>query len=397
MEHVIVGGGVAGTAAAEQIRKHDPGAVLTLITTEPYPLYSRVLLPEYLAGTMKESRLFIRKPEWYEQQRIHLRSGVSVESVKPAESRVLTSAGDSVGFDRLLLATGGVSFVPQVPGKEYKGVFTLRTLDDTKAIMAYIRHHKRTVVLGGGVLGLEAGYGLLRAGNEVSVVEYFPRLLPRQMDVQGAALLQRTLERMGFRFHLHASARQIMGSGQVEGLLLEDGTRIECDSILISAGVRPNRRLADQLGLPIDKGVSVNDRMETVIPKIYAAGDLVEHRKVYYGLWGAAQRQGEVAGVNMAGGNAVYAGTTISNQLKVAGVDLLAAGNIDPEDQMDSIVLKDDDASVYKKIVVRDGKIVGTILYGDVTDRAKLLKAIEQETPIGHMKERLSRWDLSRL
>ena len=397
MEHVIVGGGIAGTAAAEQIRKQDPVAVITLITTEPYPLYSRILLTEYLAGKMEESRLFIRKPEWYEQQRIRLRSGISVESVVPAESRVLTSTGESVSFDRLLLATGGVSFVPQVPGKAYKGVFTLRTLDDAKAIMTYTQRNRRTVILGGGVLGLEAAYSLLRAGNEVSVVEYFPRLLPRQMDVPGAALLQRTLERMGFRFHLPARASQILGSGQVEGLLLDDGTQIECDRILVSAGVRPNRYLADQLGLPIDKGVAVNDRMETAIPKVYAAGDLVEHRKVYYGLWGAAQRQGEVAGVNMAGGDAMYTGTTISNQLKVAGVDLLAAGNIDPENQEDSVVIKDEEAAVYKKIVIRDGKIVGTILYGDITDRAKLLKAIERESPVVHMRERLARWDLTQL
>ena len=395
VDHIIVGGGIAGTAAAEQVRRMDADARITIITAEPYPLYSRILLTEFLAGKMEESRVFVRKREWYETMNIRLLTGVRVESIAPPSARVTTSTGESYRYDRLLLATGGVSFMPSLPGSHLGGIFTLRTLEDARQIMEHTRQNKKVIVLGGGVLGLEAGYSLLRSGMEVSVVEFFPRLLPRQMDVPGAALLQRNMEKTGFRFYLGAKTREIVGQRKVEGLLLEDGTRLECDTLLVSAGVRPNRQLTDSLGLPADKGVQVDDRMETPVPGIYAAGDLVEHRKVYYGLWGAAQRQGEVAGVNMAGGDDLYTGTTISNQLKVAGVDLLAAGDIDPENTADSVVVQDTTRSVYRKIVFREGKVAGTILYGDLTDRKHLLDAIRNETPANEMSEILSRWNAS--
>jgi len=392
MKHVIVGGGIAGTAAAEKIRGTDPRAEVIVITEEAYPLYSRILLTEFLAGRLEENRLFVKKREWYDRMNIQLLPGVRVESVHPHTLQVHTSQGERFSYDRLLLALGGVSFVPPIPGVHRDGVFTLRSLEDARRIMDHTKRNRKIVVLGGGVLGLEAGYSLLGTSKNVSVVEFFPRLLPRQMDVPGAALLQRHLEKIGFRFYLGAKTREIIGGRNVEGLLLEDGTHIACDTVLVSAGVRPNRQLSDSLGLPTDKGVQVNDRMETPIKGIYAAGDLIEHRNVYYGLWGAAQRQGEVAGVNMAGGDEVYTGTTISNQLKVAGLDLLAAGDIDPDNKADSIVIQDDTRSIYRKIVLRDGKIVGTILYADLSDRKQLLDAIRDGTPVADLNQILSHW-----
>jgi len=397
MEHVIVGAGIAGTSAADEIRKLDPKARITLLSEEPYPLYSRILLPEYLAGAIDESRLFIRNLAWYEERQITLLTSHPVQEVDPRERVVHTTSNRAFPYQRLLLATGGISFIPPLTGSHLPGVFALRTLDGAKALMDRARDHRQTVIIGGGVLGLEAGYGLLRSGSDVTVVEFFPRLLPRQMDVEGAAFLQRKLEGAGFRFVLGARSKEVVGAGQVEGLVLEDGTRLDCSTILISAGVRPNRRLADQLGLTVDKGVPVNDRLETGLPDIYAAGDLVEHRGVYYGLWAAAQKQGEVAGINMAGGQALYNGTTISNQLKITGVDLVAAGDIDPEKQADCIVVQDASSSVYKKMVIRDGRIVGTILYGDVSDRGKILRAIESGRSVSEFRHQLSRWDLSQL
>jgi nitrite reductase (NADH) large subunit len=209
-----------------------------------------------------------------------------------------------------------------------EGVFALRSIGDARRIKEFGKRATEVVIIGGGLLGLEAGNGLRRAGLKVTVVEFFPRLLPRQMDVPGAELLKRQMEAMGFAFYLGAKSKEIMGGPKVEGLGLEDGTSIRCDMILISAGVRPSLELAQKLGLEIEEGVIVNDRMETKLPSIYAAGDLVQHRGQFYGIWPAAERQGEVAGINMAGGGESYEGTVMSNRLKVVGIDLVSSGAI---------------------------------------------------------------------
>jgi nitrite reductase (NADH) large subunit len=205
------------------------------------------------------------------------------------------------------------------------------------------------------------------------------------------------LEGMGFTFFLGARSKEIVGDDKAAGLLLEDGTKIDCDLIIISTGVRPHAELGRKLGLTIKKGLIVNDRMETEIKDIYAAGDLIEHRGVFYGIWTAAQKQGEIAGVNMAGGNALYEGTTMSNILKVVGVDLAAAGDVDEEGKCESIIQKDSERYVYKKLVIKDNVLSGCIFYGDITDYRKVLKAIEEKRDTAEIRINLEKWDLSGL
>ncbi|MEC4676255.1 MAG: FAD-dependent oxidoreductase, partial [Nitrospirota bacterium] len=315
------------------------------------------------------------------------------------KKEITTSRGSSIKYDRLLLATGGLSFVPPIPGAGKKGVFTLRTLKDAIAIREYnekLSHN--TLIIGGGVLGLEAGYGLMRTGrHNITVVEFFSRLLPRQMDPVGSEILERQMKKMGFSFYPGAKSREITGRDKAEALIMEDGSTIECDMIIISAGVRPNSALAQKLGLKIEKGLVVNDRMETGIPDIYAAGDLVQHNGICYGIWPAAEKQGETAGINMAGGNSVYQGTTISNTLKVADIDLVAAGDIDAEGEKESITVKDIDNFIYKKIVIGDNRITGVILYGDIREKKKILRAIESGMDISGIKEDLKKWNLEGL
>jgi nitrite reductase (NADH) large subunit len=308
------------------------------------------------------------------------------------------TANDGVyPYDRLLIATGGISFVPPIPGSDRKGVFTLRTIRDADEIIAYAEGVKKVVLIGGGVLGLEAGNSLRKTGHEVTVVEFFPRLLPRQMDPEGAGVLKAQMEGMGFKFYLGAKSKEIFGDEGAKGLRLEDGTEIDGDLIIVSAGVRPQAALCKSLGLTISKGVAVNDRMETEIKDIYAAGDLIEHRGMFYGIWPAAQKQGETAGINMAGGNALYEGTTMSNMLKVVGIDLAAAGDIDADGKLESIVHKDESKYIYRKLVIKDNVIAGCILYGDISGYQKILRAINEKRNIQDIKRDLERWEFSRL
>lgn len=394
MKYVIIGNGVAGTTGAATIRKFDPEGNITVITDETYPYYSRIRLIDFLAGEIDEKGLVIRKPAWYEENRITLLLSTAVTGINSDRKTLAISSGGDITYDRLLLATGGVSFVPPIPGANKKGVFTLRTLQDAITIRNLVKQGGRRIILiGGGVLGLEVGNSLRKAGNHITVVEFFPRLLPRQMDPDGAVILKKQMEHMGFTFYLGATSKEISGKDRAETLVLDDGSRIECEMIIISAGVRANLGLSEKLGLPAEKGVIVNDRMETDIRDIYAAGDLIQHNGIYYGIWPAAEKQGEVAGANMAGGNLSYEGTVVSNMLKVAGVDLVAAGDIDPEGKKESIIAKNENNYIYKKLVLDANTVTGAILYGDVKDSRKIIRLIDSKRDISGIRKKLEQWD----
>jgi nitrite reductase (NADH) large subunit len=397
MRYVIIGNGVAGTTAAENIRKTDHDGEIIILTEEAVPFYSRIRLIEYLAGEAAAEDIIIRKSDWYEKNRITLQLNAHVSEIDKENKSVITKNGEGRPYDGLLIATGGISFVPPIPGSDKKGVFTLRTIQDADEIIAYAEGVKKVILIGGGVLGLEAGNSLRKTGHEVTIVEFFPRLLPRQMDPEGAEVLKSQMEGMGFKFYLGAKSKEIFGDDRVKGLLLEDGTSIDGDLIIISAGVRPQSELCKKLGLKISKGVVVNDRMETEIKDIYAAGDLIEHRGIFYGIWPAAHKQGEVAGLNMAGGNAVYEGTTMSNVLKVVGIDLAAGGDIDADGKLESIIQKDEGNCIYKKLVIKDNVIAGCILYGDISGYQKILRAIDGKKNIGAVRQNLEKWDLGGL
>lgn len=397
MKYMIIGNGVAGTTAAFNIRKLDQSGEIIILTDEPVPFYSRIRLIDYLAGKVNDKGIIIYKDDWYEKNNIELLLNASVSEIDRDKKQVITATHGNLNYDRLLLATGGFSFVPPIPGSDKKGVFTLRTLKDANEIIHYAEKTKKVLIIGGGVLGLEVGNSLRKQGHKVSVVEFFPRLLPRQMDPEGAELLKAQMENMGFTFYLGAQSKEITGKNKAERILLGEGTDVDCDLIIISAGIRPQAALAKKLGLKINKGLIVNDRMETAIKNIYAAGDLIEHRGVFYGIWSASQKQGETAGINMAGGNALYTGTTPSNVLKVVGIDLAAAGDIDAEGKSESIIQKNKYNYIYKKLVIKDNVLSGCILYGDISDYQKILKAIDEKKNIGDIRKDLEKWDLSKL
>jgi nitrite reductase (NADH) large subunit len=387
--YVIVGNGVAGTTAAESIRDQDKEGQVDILTQESTPFYTRIRLPHFIAGDVEKEKLLLHKSSWYAERQINLHLGETVQDVDPEKRKVGTTKGTSFFYDRLLLATGSHAFVPPIKGVDKTGVFTLRTFDDAQQIRDAARTAERVVLIGGGVLGLEAGNGLRRLGREVTVVEHLPRLLPRQMDIPGAELLRKQMEGMGFRFYLGAKSQEVLGKERVEGLQLEGDQTIPCDMVLISAGIRPNLDLANQLGLEIGKGVVVNDRLETQAADVYAAGDLIQHRGAFYGIWPASEAQGEIAGINMAGGNVGYDGTVMSNRLKVVGIDLVSSGNIDVDQKLEHLVVKDERQSIYRKLVLRDGVIMGCILLGDISGSREILRAMETKKDVGAFKHEI--------
>jgi nitrite reductase (NADH) large subunit len=386
-QYVIIGNGVAGNSAAEQIRGRDGQGPITVISDEDIPFYSRIRLNEYVAGDIQEQDLIVKKHEWYEAQQIKLRLKTRIVGADASKRVMVTADHEEIPYDRLLMAAGSHSFVPPIKGADRPGVYALRSVQDARNISSWAKQIKDAVLIGGGLLGLEAGNALRRLGKKVMVVEFFPRLLPRQLDVDGARRLQALLEEMGFAFRLGAKTEAITGGDRVGGVRLEGGEALNADMVIISAGVRPNLELAEPLGLETDKGIKVDDHLQTNQSHIYAAGDVAEFRGFPYGIWTAAMEQGKIAGTNMAGGDATYGGTTMANTLKVVGVDLASAGDIDAENELESRVATD--GTAYQKIVIQDNRIVGCIMLGDTKGFNKIREAISQELDVSRIKDRI--------
>ena len=385
--YLVLGNGIAGTTAAENIRKQDQEGTITMVTDEDMPFYYRIRLNEYLSGDMKEEELIAKGNDWYGGHNITLKLNTRVSGAVPGENVLLTADNERLGYDRLLLATGSHSFIPPIKGSDRKGVFALRSVQDARDILSWAGGVEDVVLIGGGLLGLEAGNALRRLGKKVMVVEFFPRLLPRQLDVDGAGRLQKIMEGMGFSFRLGAKTEAIVGADGVDGVRLEGGETLSARMVIISAGVRPNMDLAKELGLEHDKGIQVNERLMTSVSHIYAAGDVAEFNGMPYGIWPAAMEQGKIAGVNMAGGDMVYQGTTMANTLKVVGVDLASAGNIDVDNSLESRVVTDD--TVYKKVVLEKDRIVGCIMLGNTKGFSRITSAMKEKLDVSGVKDQI--------
>jgi len=398
-KYLIVGNGAAGNAAAETIRRIDPEGRIILFSKEKNDFYYVPALPDYLCSEKQLRDFTIHNQVWYERNGIELKRETEIIDIRAEEKMAVSQGGERFSYDELLLACGGYSFIPPIPGAQSPGVFALRTVGDAERIKERARQSKRAVVIGGGLLGLEAGNGLRKMGLSVSVVEFFPRLLPRQTDIPGAGLLQRQMEGMGFRFFLGAKTQKIASDGEALAVFLEGGEKLSAEIVLISAGVRPEVSLGKRLNLQIDKAIKVDDRMRTGLEGVYAAGDLVEHGGRYYGIWPAAMEQGRVAGSNMAGKEASYPGTVPANTLKVAGIDLMAAGEIDGEGKMEALVTRDEAGKSYRKLVIQGNILVGAILLGDTRGNEEIQKAIKGKMDISTLRAEIGKpdFDFSRL
>jgi nitrite reductase (NADH) large subunit len=373
-KYLVIGNGVAGTTAAENIRQNDATGEIIIVSDENLPFYYRVRLPDYLGGTVAESELIAKKKSWYDEKDITLKLSSRITGIEPDAKSVYLESGESLAYDFLLLANGSHPFVPPIKGSDMDGVFTLHTLNDAKRISQAAEKISHVVLIGGGLLGLETANALHKLGKKITVIEFFPRLLPRQLDIEGASRLQHFFEKMDFRFKLGATTTTIAGAGKVEQVILQNGDVLPAEMVIISAGIRANLELATMLGLKTDKGVIVDKYLQTSHPGIYAAGDVIEFEEKAYGIWPAAMEQGKIAGINISGGEAAYKGTTLANILKVAGVDVASAGEIDAENRYNSKIITSED--IYKKVVISNGKVIGCIMLGDRKNFNRINKAI---------------------
>jgi nitrite reductase (NADH) large subunit len=385
--YLIVGNGVAGTTAAEHIRKQDGQGSITMVTDEALLFYNRMKLSEYVAGDIQEEKLLMKQAQWYKEQKIELKLKTLVQGVDPSKKAVITQDNQRIAYDHLLIATGSRSFIPPIRGSDKEGVFALRSIRDARDIISWAKTIQEVVLIGGGLLGLEAGNALRKLGKKVMVVEFFPRLLPRQLDVAGAKRLQGIMESMGFAFRLGAKTQEIVGDEKMKAVLLEGGETLPAQMVIVSAGVRPNLDLAEILNLDHDKGIKVDERMRTNQPDVFAAGDVAEFKGIPYGIWTAAMEQGQIAGINMAGGEAFYKGTVMANTLKVVGIDLASAGDIDAENKLESKVASDE--KTYKKIVIENNRIVGCIMLGDTKGFIKVTRMMGDKQDVSHIKDEI--------
>lgn len=379
MKYIIVGNGVAGMAAAEAIRERDAAGEIDIYTEEEYYHYSRPRIIEYLGGRATPEKIVIRGPEYYKKLNIRLLRGTRVESID-AVARTITTRAGSDSFDRLVLASGATSFLPPVEGCGGDHVFTLRTIADADHILARSAPGKRAVVIGGGLLGIETATSLAKRGLSVSVVEVFDRLLPRQLDADGATLLRGMLERQGLSFLLPKKTAAIQKAGEGVNVLFDDGSSASADLVIFSAGVRSDARLAVAAGIACDRGILVDGHMATNVPGVYAAGDVAQFNGVVYGLWPAAKEQGNFAGRNAAGEPALYQGSQLSAKLKVSGIDLASLGTIGAGEGVTMATRRGEGS--FKRLFLAEGRLVGAILIGDTSSFTALQRLIASGEPI---------------
>lgn len=390
MRIIIVGNGLAGTIAAKTLRELDKNVEIDIYTEEKYLYYPRPNLIEFLAGKLPFERMFAFPEKWYMEQDINVQLEKPVTRISPGSREVEVVGGEKEKYEFLILACGSLAFVPPIKGVEKQGVFTLRTLDDAFALIEFIKSHPRVTVIGGGLLGLETARALKLRGADVEVVEFFGHLLPRQLDEPGGSLLKTLIEKMGIRIHLGLACEEVLGKENVTSLRFKGGQEIETDVALVAAGVRPNIRTAQDAGLEIDRGLIVNDYLQSSRPDILAAGDVAQHAGRVYGIIPASFNQARIAAQNVLGQRQKYEGTIPSNTLKVVGLDLTSIGMVNPEDESYEEYRKENlDQGVYKKIVVRKGEVCGFIGIGTKKGVSEIGRLITQKTNVEKWKESL--------
>lgn len=388
---VVVGNGMAGMRTVEELLKLAPDLYdITVFGAEPHGNYNRILLSPVLAGEKSVADIMLNTREWYDENGIELLAGDPVVAIDRPRRIVRSASGREVRYDRLLLATGSKPFIIPVPGHQLDGVIAFRDIQDVETMQQAARDHRHAVVIGGGLLGLEAANGLLRQGMDVTVVHLPDSLMERQLDKPAATLLQSALERKGLRFLLGAQTAEILGTDRVTGLRFKDGSEIPADLVVMTAGVRPNIELAAGAGLHCERAIVVDDTLQTYDPRIYAVGECVQHRQATFGLVAPIWDQARVCAAHLAGsGHRRYVQQATATKLKVTGVDLYSAGDFIGGEGSEDLVLRDARRGVYKRLVLQDGCLVGAVLYGDVQDGPWYFDMIQRRTPVGALRQRL--------
>jgi len=386
---VIVGNGVAGITAARIIKEKNPETRVSIYTDESHHYYPRPRLYEVLSGEAKPREVYMFSEEWYEKKGINVQLNKKALSIDTERKELLLEDGSRVNYDKLLLANGGHSFVPLIKGVEKTGVFTLRSIRDALSIKEFTEKTKKVIIIGGGLLGLEFASSLKKLGQQVEVVEMFPRLLPRQLDSDGATILKNRIASRGINIVLGAKTIELLGRETVSGILLDSGEELSGDLVLISAGMRSNTGLALEAEIKVNRGIIVNGHLRTSADDVYAVGDVAEFEGIVYGIIPAALEQASIAAANILGmEHNVYTGTIPSNTLKIVDVELTSMGLVNAEEpKYEEIKKTDKKKGVYKKLVLDKGKIVGAILLGDKKGVTSIKRLMNQETDITKYKD----------
>lgn len=391
---VMIGNGMAGVRTIEELLKVAPDLYdITVFGAEPHPNYNRILLSPVLAGEQTLDEIVLNSFEWYTENNITLHAGKKVVEVDRVKRIVKASDGTEAEYDRLLICTGSNPFILPIPGKDLEGVIAYRDIADTNAMIDAATKYKHAVVIGGGLLGLEAANGLMLRGMTVSVVHVMPTLMERQLDTVAGGLLRKSLEERGLQFLMGAQTQELVGGedGRVKSIKFKDGTEVPADLVVMAVGIRPNTELASSMRLHVDRGIVVTDTMQTVTDaRIYSVGECAAHRGIAYGLVAPLFEQAKVAANHLAMyGIGRYTGSLTSTKLKVTGIDLFSAGDFTGGDGTEEIVMSDPFGGVYKKLVIKNDKLVGACMYGDTVDGSWYFKLLRDGRSIADIRDKL--------
>lgn len=380
---VIVGAGMAAHRLVEELLERAPNRyAIALIGAEPHAPYNRILLSQVLSGERRREDAVLSDAACLASRGVRFRGGTPVAAIDRDLRNLVTASGDIIGYDRLVLATGSEPIRPAVAGANLPGVVAFRTLDDVERMLEAARPGARAVVVGGGLLGLEAAAGLAKRGMAVTVVHLMPTLMERQLDADAARLLAGSLAARGIAVAAAAEAEFIVGDAAAAGVRLKGGETLAADLVVVAIGIRPNAALGRKAGLAVGRGVVVDDGLATSDPAIFALGECIEHRGQTFGLVAPIWEQARVLAERLAGGGARYEGSTSYASLKVTGIDLFSAGVFEPRPGDAPVVLRDGLAGVYRKLVLREGRLAGALLYGDAADADWYLELIRSKAPV---------------
>ncbi|MET0472565.1 MAG: FAD-dependent oxidoreductase [Xanthobacteraceae bacterium] len=388
---IVIGNGMAAARLVDELARRALGRyAVAVIGEEPRLAYNRVLLSALLADEVGFDDIELRPARWWRDRGVTLRYGVRATAVDAAARNVTLAGGTRLSFSKLVFATGSQPIKPDIPGMDLPGVLTFRDVDDVNAIAAAKAAGTRVVVIGGGLLGLEAAYGLAKAGARVTLLHLMDRLMERQLDHRAALMLQRAVEARGIAVRLQAQTTRIAGNGKVEGVELRDGTTIAADAVVVAVGIRANAALARTDGLAVGRGIVVDDHLETNAAGVHAIGECAEHRGCCYGLVEPAYEQAQLLARRLAGEGASYPGSVLATNLKVSGVNVFSAGDfLGATAEAEEIVLSDPAAGVYKKLVIAQGRLVGAVLFGDTADGLWYLDLIRTGAPVARLRDDL--------
>ncbi|VXA54070.1 putative nitrate reductase (electron transfer subunit) AND putative nitrite reductase (small subunit) [Acinetobacter proteolyticus] len=389
---VLIGNGLAGMRCLEDLLDMAPDRYdVTVIGEEPWGNYNRIMLSPVLSGEKTIDDIMLHPHAWYSDKGIQFIADDPAIKIDRTRKVVHTEKGESVDYDRLIIATGSSPFIPPVQGVDLKGVISFRDIYDVNTMIKYCETKKNAVVIGGGLLGLEAAYGLKQRGMNVTVLHLMDRIMERQLDGRASRMLRHSIEQKGINIITEANTEALIGEeGHVSQVRLKDGTVLDADLVIFAVGIRPNIALAQSAGLRCNRGILVNDTMQTFDPSIYAVGECIEHRNQTFGLVEPLWGQAFICATHLAEhGSLTFKSPTVPTQLKVSGVDVFSAGNFEPKEDYEDIILNDDKRQIYKRIIIQKDKVIGAVLFGDTEDGMWYAELIADQTPVSTFRNKL--------